>query len=569
MPKRQRTDTGFSTSAKARIARAINAKINKKYPYSEYGRSYTKRGTTQSIGYFGPSYRAANAAQRAHRKEVGFIGRGGYWGNLGGTMLGRWAGNVSGIPYLDKIGGWAGSKLEDSIRGRGAYQLQKSGNMQHNQLINPTGPSSIMRSVGDETNDVMICHSEYLQDIIPSSAGFQTQFFGIINPGLSDTFPWLSQIAKYFEEYEFIQLVFEYKSVVTEGNSTASGTIIMATQYNPTNPAFTNKNNMENYEHANSLKVTDHAVHGIECDQKKTGQGNLEYIRTSSVPFNQDPKTYDLAVFQLATSGANISVNQQYGELWVHYKVRLSKTKVLDINTPSLETLIDVQTVGSSIPQPISGPNNYNNILGARKALAFTTNSINTYNTINVAVNGDALVSQTKNPAGPISYTNQIVVQDGTPLNNFNLNDSTENVYVIRLTNIPTTGNWRKTGATNVNTPNTETSLSAILLPPKQTDWTASMTIYLAGEGNEGSHDIKIIYDNDVITPFQYISGSPNENPIGTAERACLRFRFTCLANQPAILAFEMGNTGRTGSRFEFAIHIEQNRWIEYSGFPL
>ena len=80
--------------------------------------------------------------------------------------------------------------------------------------------------------------------------------------------------------------MFTMKSMVTEGNASASGTVIMCSQYNPTNPAFTSKQVMENYDYANSAKVTIDSHHGVECDPKKLGGSTIEYIRTGAVPAN-------------------------------------------------------------------------------------------------------------------------------------------------------------------------------------------------------------------------------------------------------------------------------------------
>lgn len=207
-----------------------------------------------------------------------------------------------------------------------------------NQLVNASHPSSVFASAIGETNDVVIHHREYIMDITPNSSGFQTQYTAYQNPGLAASFPWLSQIAQYFEEYEFEQLLYTVESMVTEGNTNASGTVIMCTQYNPTNAPFTNKAAMENYEHSQSFKVTEHAVHGVECDPAKRSGNPSEYIRVGPVPSGQDPKTYDLGIFQVATQGAFPNLN--IGELWVTYKVRLSKAKIPPVGAqPTLPVL--------------------------------------------------------------------------------------------------------------------------------------------------------------------------------------------------------------------------------------
>lgn len=329
----------------------------KRYPPRFFGRAYFRRGSEQSLNTFGASAKSANETQMASRRATGFTGRGAYWGRNIGRALGSFAGGAIGSrvgmgALGSQVGGYLGGeggdylsdKIDSHFAGRGAYTT-------HNNLINPSSSHRPMSSANDETGDVIISHSEYLQDLVPTSNGFQTQYFQPINPGLTGFAPWLSQIASFFEEYEMIQCVITYKSMVTEGNSTASGTVIIATQYNPTSSAFVVKQNMENYEHANSCKVTNNLMHGVECDPSKKSGSALEYIRTGVVPTGQDPKTYDLGVIQVATNGCT---PMNIGELWIHYKVRLSKAKVVLPGAISSSSILSsnffVSWLGTGIP---------------------------------------------------------------------------------------------------------------------------------------------------------------------------------------------------------------------------
>lgn len=341
--KRARDDGGAKRRYAA--ARAINAK----WPLSRYGQAHFLRGDPDNVERFGSSFRSANAEQVGNRRQFGYYGRGAYRsmnyvprgrGAYWGEALGRYAGGALGSiaggfmggqpgAYLGAnagraLGGALGDRASDyvmnKISGRGEYLT--------NTLVNPTGTlRPVSNTIAKETGDIVFSHTEYIQDVVPTSAAFQTQYFNPINPGLSTFAPWLSQIAQYFEEYELVQCIYEFRSMVTSGNTTSAGTVIMATQYNPLNPPFTIKGNMENYDFANSVKVTDSAFHGVECDPKLRAGSACEYIRTGPVPTGQDAKTYDLGVFQLATSGAQPGL--MIGELHIKYTVRLSKSKVV------------------------------------------------------------------------------------------------------------------------------------------------------------------------------------------------------------------------------------------------
>jgi hypothetical protein len=153
-----------------------------------------------------------------------------------------------------------------------------------------------------------------------------------LNPGLQGTFVWLSQIAQNFEEYEFVQLIFHYRSTVSDATNNTSGqvgVVIMATSYNAANPNFTDKQQMVEYAHSHSCRITEHMSHGVECDPRKNALSPILYIRANPVVTNQDLKTYDLGKFQIAVSNCPTAYNgYPIGELWVEYRCELRKPKL-------------------------------------------------------------------------------------------------------------------------------------------------------------------------------------------------------------------------------------------------
>lgn len=361
--------------------RSYGKKVGSRLPYAEYllARSLAKRrkdleiagvinddiaalrGATVSGG--GPGVVPTIDASITNRRRP-FRGSGSYWSDAVGELQGGARALLEGgqAGLLEHVGQrLAASPFWSKLTGRGAYSTGGHPGAV-NQLINPTSTPHVMSSVADETGDVIMSHSEFIQDIIPSSSGFQSQAFLSINPGLASSFPYLSQLAAYYEEYEFIQLVYEYRSVLTDGNASAAGTVIMATQYNPTSAAFTQKINMEQYEHSQSLAVNRHGLHGVECEPGKTSQSGLEYIRTGPVPSNQDIKTFDKAVFQLATSGVPAGNTTTYGELWVHYTVRLSKAK---LNLPGQVSNIPMLDCVINYTSTAANPFSQTNLLGS------------------------------------------------------------------------------------------------------------------------------------------------------------------------------------------------------------
>jgi hypothetical protein len=221
-------------------------------------------------------------------------------------------------------------KLGSKLSGRGAYQVSSVSNeLMSGSISSPP----VFQSAGDEAGALMVSHREYVGDIFaPATADvskFVVQSFPL-NPGLEQTFPWLSQIAQNYEEYELKQCVFEFVSTVQDINSTNGqvGTVITATQYNPSEADFTDKPAMAAYAHSVSGKSTDNQTHGVECDPAKLSGSEGKYVRANPVMTGEDLKTYDHGRFQLATHNIpSAMASGTLGELYVRYTVCLRKPK--------------------------------------------------------------------------------------------------------------------------------------------------------------------------------------------------------------------------------------------------
>ena len=167
-------------------------------------------------------------------------------------------------------------------------------------------------------------------DIITSSTpgDFKIDAYNI-QPGLPASFPWLSQIAANYEQYSLEGIVYQFKSTSANAlNSvnTALGSVMLATNYDVSDPPFVSKSEMLNYEYSSSCKPSESVLHMIECDPKQSVLTEL-YTRTGELPSGKDLKFYDLGKFQIATVGfQGTSVN--IGELHVTYQVRLLKPKL-------------------------------------------------------------------------------------------------------------------------------------------------------------------------------------------------------------------------------------------------
>ena len=352
-----------------------------KYPLSQFWDAPIMRGSDQSLALVGPSYKQASDEQKRNRKSWMMSGRGkymqgrgGFFGGLAGLLTGQgWkAGSDMGDKVWDAVktpatsiatsmgiplqqimsasdaAGKAGQHIADYVgkgmygkrrlsgqglyRGKGLYKGR--GEYATNHIITDGGATAsaiVPRFNTSDVTSITMSNREYVRDIFapPQGVAFATQSWSL-NPGLAESFPWLSQLAINFEEYEIVQLIYTFKSVVADFASQSGqvGQIVMATQYNPDSDPFADKEEMMLYDGGQSCKTTESLLHGIECDPVKNSGAAGKYVRVGSLPTGEDLKNYDhgkttLAVINCPTTYAG----QQLGELWVSYTVRLRKPK--------------------------------------------------------------------------------------------------------------------------------------------------------------------------------------------------------------------------------------------------
>ena len=269
-------------------------------------------------------------------------------------MLGQYLGNKNfgqeaGAYLGDKGSDWINKQarsIGSMVTGRGAYN--KTNNLIKSKMLNGVPQFS---SSKDETGALTIRHREYVTDINATNALFEIRKFAL-NPGMASTFPWLSQIAASYDEYDMNGLIFTFVSTSQSSNTANNslGTVIMCTNYNASAPTFPNKVQMMEYDSAQSARQDRNQSHGIECDPKKSSGFEILYIRNDTPAIGQDIKTYDLGNFQLATSSVMGSsalgtvYPVQVGELWVTYNVTLRKPKL------SVGGLMDSGRRGGNLP---------------------------------------------------------------------------------------------------------------------------------------------------------------------------------------------------------------------------
>lgn len=267
-------------------------------------------------------------------------GRGLYMGGRGGFLSDAWnasAGLRGQLGTKLRSGGLGGAWGQAA--GYGMQALGLGAYTTSNATVDGGGgdivPSFSSASTAFE-DGIVVSSKEFVTDIYgPAVAGgFQNTTFDL-NPGITRTFPWLAQLAANYEEYEFAQLIFTYKTNITDFVSTNGqvGTIVIATQYNSMDDPFTTKTEMMHYAGAADSKTTDNQLHGVECDPTKNSGSPGKYIRSGPVKPGEDEKGYDHGVLNVAVANTPSQFNNQaLGELWVSYTVRLRKPRFYSTN---------------------------------------------------------------------------------------------------------------------------------------------------------------------------------------------------------------------------------------------
>lgn len=224
--------------------------------------------------------------------------------------------------------GKAVGSLISKIVGFGQYKVQNNTLMNNDQIPQFTKDGDGLR----------VTHRECFGDLA-SSISYVNHTLGI-TPNNVLIFPWLSQLACYFQEFKFEGLVFEFKTTSSNAltsTNTALGTVIMSTNYDPDAEPFKSKIEMEAYEFTTSTCPAQSMLHGVECKPSSNVLSKLYTTGADVLSSTSDNRFTNLGTINIATVGmqANDAV---IGELWVTYSIRLCKPKlVMDLSTTFFE----------------------------------------------------------------------------------------------------------------------------------------------------------------------------------------------------------------------------------------
>jgi len=313
-------------------------------------RERQKKKAVKAVRARPSSYRGTPKPMVSNKKEYSYskFGPVGKTGSVLGTALGGYLGGPAGAALGSALGGSAGHFV-GKLFGSGDYMVTNPKPLVQNTIVN----SSQVPSFQSSKDMVRIRHKECLGDIYTSSTigAFQIQSFPI-NPGMYQTFPWLSQVVGgSFQQYRVNGMVFHFRSMSADAlnsTNTALGSVVMATEYDSLDAEFASKIEMENTDFGVSSKPSCDVIHGIECARSQTTISEL-YVRNEAAPSGGDLRLYDLGRFSIATTGFQAaSVN--IGELWVTYDISLLKPIMA---VPADVALVAVYNITPSATAPM------------------------------------------------------------------------------------------------------------------------------------------------------------------------------------------------------------------------
>jgi len=172
-----------------------------------------------------------------------------------------------------------------------------------------TGNATIFRNNSDSCR---IIHRELVGSVVGSVNYVVGNTFSI-NPGLSNSFPWLAVQAQGWEKYKFNKLKLCY---YTRTGSNTPGSVILSPDYDAADSAPVNE------QIASAYHGTEEDVAWkddcLTFDPKRLNQER--FIRLGGLAANLDIKTYDVANAYVGTlDGTAIA----WGKLWFEYDITL------------------------------------------------------------------------------------------------------------------------------------------------------------------------------------------------------------------------------------------------------
>lgn len=334
--RRRRYHDALALENKARVltaiaaARRTNAELyTKNYPAGMSGKAKNPVATRR--------YRAI------------LKGRGGYWADLWSNARKYVPRAIGGALGIATGTGWgagvsAGAQFSKNILGWGEYKAEG---------MDLTGNVPSMHSAGE--NGVIVTHKEMIGTIYSSTDFHVTKYE--INPGVAATFPWLSGLAKNFQQYNIEGLAFVYvptcSDAVSAGTVASMGSVSMSSDANVMTPEPTSTLGMQAAQFSRSGKPSQHMIMPVEQDEEFGGRPLRHMlIRSGAVPAGQSLQFYDDCVVYVATDGNGVA-GVQLGQLYVIYAMTLNNPAPIELGSSIKTTTVRIAASTISTAHPL------------------------------------------------------------------------------------------------------------------------------------------------------------------------------------------------------------------------
>lgn len=168
-------------------------------------------------------------------------------------------------------------------------------------------------SISARGPQMRVVHTEPLGPVTSTSAAFTT-FTWPVQPGMSESFPWLSTMASLYETYTINRLVYRFENAV---GTTTAGFMTMAVDLDPLDPAPTSMQEVGQYRESVGGPVF--IPHAMPVNASLMNQTPGLHTRQGNVS-SSDLKTYDAGNFYICLEGVNAAL---IGYLYIDYDVTL------------------------------------------------------------------------------------------------------------------------------------------------------------------------------------------------------------------------------------------------------
>jgi len=178
----------------------------------------------------------------------------------------------------------------------------------------------------NQPDKTVIKHREFVANVKSSGTTFTNKTYDI-NPGNELLFPWLSGVARNYQQYKILGMVAVYKPLTSDyAAGGGMGQVILATNYNVNDLPYTSALQMENSEYAVAVKPSKGALHPIECATAlRRNDPFYVYDPAADSGSTSDKRFYDMGKLQVATEGLSTAADVTIGQLWVTYEIELLK----------------------------------------------------------------------------------------------------------------------------------------------------------------------------------------------------------------------------------------------------